>query len=198
MSEIKPGYRRVTEIIAPFTGIEFVDEEVLKKAADRGTSVHTYIEMYLNGMDWKHEHIPEEVLPYFISFKEWAKKNPFINMDLNNKTLEQRFYCDDLKITGQVDLMVRTDEMTVLIDFKTSSKPSISWKLQGAAYKYLVDKNHIFRPTDVIFIHLQKDGSCAIEHYFYDYLNNLDKFKKCVELFEFFEMDKTRKKWRTQ
>lgn len=195
MEEIKPNYRRVTEILSPFTGIEFVPEDILKKAADRGTNVHTYIEMYLNGVEWDVSLLPWDIQPYYKSFLLWKDSNPLINMDINNKTLEKRFYCDELKITGQVDLMIRTDDMTVLFDWKTSSKPSISWELQGAAYKYLAMKNNEFRPTDVIFVHLQKDGSCAVPHCYYEYAKNIHIFKKCCELYEYFKMDKTRKPW---
>ena len=45
----REDYLRVTEVISPFSGIEFVPQHYLQPAAERGTIVHNWIEQRLSG-----------------------------------------------------------------------------------------------------------------------------------------------------
>ena len=42
-------YDRVTDILTQFSGIEFVNQDILTEAASRGTLVHKFIEEYFSG-----------------------------------------------------------------------------------------------------------------------------------------------------
>lgn len=183
-------YDRVTEIIAPFSGVEFVPEDILRPAADKGTLVHKFIESYFNKEDVFNE--PEEVIPYMKSFREfWERSEHIFHGGEIQK--EVRFYCDDLKITGQMDLIIEMKGRVYLIDWKTSSREHISWRLQGAAYRYLVEKSGRECVDNVLFVNLKKDKKPALYKY-ESYEDDIKLFKNCLEIYRFFDMKKTRRK----
>lgn len=177
-------YLRVTEVLKPFTGVEFVPEEILTKAANRGTRVHELIENLLDGF-----MLPatEEEMGYIHSFNLWFRKHDQM-FDSPKQELEKRFFCNQLKITGQVDCIINQDDKVVIFDWKTSSRPQKkSWALQAAAYQYLAKQSGYY-VSDVFFVRLRKDGKVALEYKFENYEDNLDKFMKCLELYRYFDM----------
>jgi len=146
---MKDGYTRVTSIIYPFTDLDKIPPDILQHAADRGTKVHSICEGIISGIG--EFGVDEETQGYVHSFKQWwSKGHKVIEM-------EKRFYCDDLKITGQVDLIIDTGDGLAIVDLKTSSKPSLGWKPQGCAYAYLALK-HGYDIQSIQFLHLYKDG----------------------------------------
>lgn len=177
-------YTRVSNIISPFTGIEFVPDFVLEPACTRGTSVHLLIEGILQGFE---VDVPEALEGYIAAWRSWADSMglPFLAA---YKTIEKRLYCDELGITGQVDLILDNYHA---YDWKTSSKESISWKLQGAAYQYLIEKEYGDKAS-MTFVHLKPDGTYS-EYRYHNQKEHFEVFKKCLELYRYFDMDKTRK-----
>lgn len=152
-------YTRVTEVLYPFTNLKTIDPEVLKNAAERGTAVHklcdflaynigimpgdleNLVESYTIKVDrsafQNQEHYKKEkklVEAYVESFKKWYVNKKFMNK-LN------RFFDDDLMITGECDLLYRNDQRElVLVDLKTPMNESHTWLLQGSAYSYMAKK----------------------------------------------------------
>ena len=184
------AYNRVTEIISPFTGIEFVPEDILEKAGKRGTCVHKHVEGILKGESF---FSPESIAPYIESFNQFWKKYEHVYGE-GKITLEKRLYCDIWKITGQPDVIIELGDRTYIIDWKTSSRVHKSWALQGAAYRYLAELNGYENVDSVLFLKLNKSGKHATLHRYDEYVENLSTFFKCVELYRWFDMDKTRKK----
>lgn len=188
MKDDKPHYDRISDIISPFTGIEFVPDFVLQPAANKGTLVHDIIDGILCGFDINIDTIPDEARGYVQAWLNWAKDTNFL-YPADNHIIEKRFFDDELLITGKVDLIIDDPKNSKIIyDWKTSSKPSISWKLQACAYAYLAGS---IQPPH--FIHLEKDGSYH-EHIYYDIHFGFDMFKKCLDLYRYFEMETTRRK----
>lgn len=186
--QIRPGYTRVSNVLSPFTGIEFVPEEPLKNAAHRGTLVHSYIEADLGGYVW--EVIPPEIKPYWDAFEEVCYR--YTVRSTKDKDIERRFYDDKLMITGQADLVLYWPHKTVIFDWKTSYAPSISWPLQAQAYIHLARVNSV-DVAEARFFHLQRDGT--FDQYVYEYdPEQYGIFLKCLDLYRYFKMDKTRKK----
>ncbi len=184
-------HNRVTEVISPFTGIEFVPKEVLKKAGDRGTRVHKYIEGILNGWEFHVKH--EDSIKYIESFNTfWNDSKDSFD---GKVTLEKRFYCDKHMITGQADVIIETEGRTYMIDWKTSSMPQKSWALQGAAYRYLAEEAGYKNVDSVLFVKLNKLGKAPSLYKHEDHEENLATFLKCLDLYRWFEMGKTRNKW---
>ena len=188
-SVIEPIYDRVTAVLSPFTGIEFVDENLLKPAAERGTRVHSHIEGYLNG--WGFNDVKEDVALYLKSFEIFWEKSKHI-FDGGKITLENRMFCHDKKITGQADVIIKVKDRTYLIDWKTSSKKQKSWDLQGAAYRYLCEVEEYKDVDSVLFVKLSKTGKAPSVSKSENHKENLDIFFKCLELYKFFDMKNTR------
>ncbi len=148
----RENYHRVTNILYPFSGLEKIDPEIVAYAAERGTKVHKICEGIIQGIG--EIDTDEKTKPYIESFKLWW------DMGHQVVSMEQRFWCDDLCITGQVDLILKTNEGLSIVDLKTSSKPSPTWPAQGSAYAYLAKKaGHDIKKIQ--FVHLQKTGNQA-------------------------------------
>jgi len=167
-------FLRVTEILSPFTGIKYVDKAVLENAAVRGTKVHAYCEAIARGVGmWD---IPQDHQGYVDSFMYWWGNGRKV-LDI-----EKRFYCKDLGITGQVDLVTQEKDGIYIVDLKTSAQESRSWCLQGSAYSHMA-KAFGYDVKKIMFLKLLKDGKPAKE-YFYD--ENMELFKECLSVYRHF------------
>jgi CRISPR/Cas system-associated exonuclease Cas4 (RecB family) len=154
MTEIKTreNYRRVTSILYPFSGLDKLPPEIVAHAAERGTKVHKICEAIIQGLG--ELGVEEETRPYVESFKQWWAKGHEVVL------LEERFWDDELHITGQVDLIIKTPDGLAIVDLKTSSKPSSTWPAQGSAYAYLAKKAG-YNIQKIFFLHLLKTGKEA-------------------------------------
>lgn len=165
---------RVTEVLAPFSGLDKVPKDILSNAARRGSKVHDVCEGIVKGLgEWD---IDDEIRGYVDSFKSWWSQS------IKVLALEKRFFCSELMITGQVDMIIESDEGAIILDLKTSAKPSKTWPLQGSAYAYMAKKEG-YDIKGIHFLHLNKKG-LAPNLYVYD--NQLEMFKKCLDVFKHF------------
>lgn len=167
-------YNRVTEILYPFSGMKYVDAEVLENACVRGTKVHKACEAIVGGMDgW---NMPEELNGYITSFRDWWGKGKDV------VSVEERFHCDKFRITGQVDLIIREPEGCFIVDLKTSKAESKSWLLQGSAYSYLA-KQKGYDVSSIMFLKLDRDGKPP-RPYFYE--EDFGLFKQTMNVWRYF------------
>jgi len=151
----RENYSRVTNILYPFSGLEKIDAEIVAHAASRGTKVHQICEAIIEGLG--EIGVDDETRGYVESFKKWWALGHDVVM------MEQRFWDDELQITGQVDLILRTPDGLAVLDLKTSARPSKTWQAQGCAYAYLARKaGHDIRK--IYFLHLNKNGKEAKIH----------------------------------
>lgn len=164
---IDSKYTRVSEILSTMKDRSGINPLVLKDKAEIGTEVHSNIHMDwvgvpavfeifavrrpTDGMVLREERRGEG---YYNSYLEWKnRENP------SYKIMEQRFYDDELMITGQVDALMETKEGFTLIDFKCSHHPEgIIWNMQAHYYCYLMKQNGIKILPKFIFLQLKKDG----------------------------------------
>jgi hypothetical protein len=142
-------YLRVTNVLYPFSGLDKIDADIVAKAADRGTRVHKICEGIISGLG--DIGTDEETWGYVESFKRWWQLGHAV------VAMEERFWDDDLKITGQVDIILETSEGLAIVDLKTSSRPSKTWQAQGSAYAYLAKRDG-FDIKKIFFLHLNKHG----------------------------------------
>jgi hypothetical protein len=151
--QIKNGYWRVSEVISKYAGLDNVPLNVLKKACDRGSLVHQIIDAEIQSLGCPA--IPQNLQGYINSFNKWFEQ-------YKNERIEQpaRFYSDTLNITGKCDAILYLKDTTIIVDFKTSSKESPTWALQGNAYILLAQELNI-QIDEMQFIHLQKNGEAA-------------------------------------
>lgn len=145
----RESYQRVTSILYPFSGLQHINADVLAHAAERGTKVHKICEGIMAGLG--ELGVEDETYGYVESFKKWWEKGVEVI------EMEKRFWCDDLHITGQLDLIINTDQGLAILDLKTSSKPSKTWEAQGCAYAYLAKKAG-YDIKRILFLHLNKHG----------------------------------------
>ncbi len=143
------GFTRVTHILYPFSGLDKIDANIVAHAAERGTKVHKICEGIIEGLG--ELGVEEETKGYVESFKQWWT----LGHDII--AMEKRFWCQQMKITGQVDLIINTPNGAAIVDLKTSSKPSKTWAAQGAAYAYLAKKAG-YDIKKIYFLHLNKQG----------------------------------------
>lgn len=178
--EIKKGYRRITSVISPFTDFSNIDASVLRNAADRGTRVHKYCELHSKGLLGIEPE--EDAKPYVESFIKW-----FGFMVDSVLCCEKRFYCDDYMITGQIDLIVKLidHDDPWIVDIKTPQQESKTWRLQTAAYLYLVNK---IDPTicNRACLQLDKNGSIPAFRVYEHHENDRELFFDALRLVEFF------------
>jgi len=145
----RENYLRVTKILYPFSGLQNIDPEIVEHAAERGTKVHKICEGIIKGLG--EIGVNNETRAYIDSFKIWWEKGVEV------VKMEERFWDDELFLTGQIDLIIRIPEGLAIVDFKTSSRPSKTWPAQGAAYAYLAKKAG-YDIKKIYFLHLNKTG----------------------------------------
>ena len=135
----------------------------------------------------------EEVSPYLESFKKFWEASGHA-FEGGKMVTERRMFCKDKKITGQADVIIEVDGCTYVIDWKTSSTKHKFWALQGAAYRYLCESEGYDNVEAVLFVKLAKTGNRAVLYKHENYEENLEIFFKCLEIYRYFEMKKTRNK----
>lgn len=164
------GYDRVTNILFAFSGLTVVDPHVLQRAADRGTFVHDTCDLIIN--DLPTDDIPEDFQGYIDSFKLWAEGKTFLPKP-------DRFFCDDLMITGECDGIYEQDGIVTLFDLKTPLREGKTWGMQGSAYAYLA-KHYGHKIDKVEFVKLDKGGKAPKA---YIYPDTMQDFLICLAVF---------------
>jgi hypothetical protein len=108
----RENYTRVTNVLYPFSGLGKIDPAIVSHAAERGTKVHKICEGIIQGLG--ELGVDDETRPYVESFKQWWKEGHDVI------ALEKRFWCDRLKITGQVDLILKKGDELVMASTRFS------------------------------------------------------------------------------
>lgn len=180
---IKPGYTRVSEILGQWPQFEGVKPEVLAKKCALGTEVHEAIMGFHNDI---HLPVGEDAQGYYDSFMKWHILCKYPMQSIG------RLYCETLKITGEIDAIIKVGEAWCLVDWKTCATANEKmWKLQGQFYQYLMKANGHELSTAFYFVKLDKDGGmptvkvyesskeimnvCMSAYICHKYLNKVDR-----------------------
>ena len=191
---IKEGYLRTTEIIQPFTGIEFIPDYILQSAGNFGTQCHYHIQNLLSGFETPVEN--DLMVGCLNSFSRFWKDSMHEFVD-GKITLEKRLYDDVNMISGAVDCIIETESKTYVFDWKTSkAMHTKTFRLQGACYRYLLEINGYKNVCNPTFVQLHRCGKEPSLFTSENYDEDLERFFNCLDLYKYFEMEKTRKKWR--
>lgn len=185
---IPEGYLRVTSILSPFVSFDGIDPKVLKKAADRGTRVHSLCESYtkakpLHAHDFVIESAEDDCKPYLKSFVKWF--DAVVDEVLYN---ELRINCPKLKISGQMDLLckLKGDDSLVIVDIKTPQQSAISWQLQTAAYYHLLSSVEGIKAARRVSLILDRNGNDARICEYTEHDKDVKLFLNALELYRFF------------
>ena len=169
-SDIKPEYDRVTTVLYPFSGLHKLDVEIVRRAAHRGSIVHQACDCIIS--DLPLDEIDESYKGYLKSFMLWHENRNFLHKP-------ERWYDDELMITGECDGLYEKDGEITLFDLKTPLREGSTWGMQGAAYAYLAKQSGT-KVDKVEFIRLKKDGSYPS---IYIYPLMLDDFLTCLTVY---------------
>lgn len=150
---MKENYTRISDILSVILDFSYIDPTILEAKKNIGTSVHAVIEAYLNDPTFDPYLLTEREKKYFDSFLRWKNDH-----NIYPVFTEQRLYCEEYRITGQIDLIAKVNNKLSLIDFKTTSSIHTKiWALQGAFYYYLVRKEGVKIEDSVTFINLKEN-----------------------------------------
>jgi len=172
ISKLK-AFDRVTQVLSPFSGMNKIDPMILQNAANRGTKVHMICDCLI--LNLPSDIIEEDHKGYIESFKQWKEGKKFL-------IKPERFYDDELQITGEIDGIYEKDGEITLFDFKTSAAEGKTWNLQGSAYSYLARKGG-FKISNLEFVKLCKKGKSPK---IYQYEDDLKTFLMCLEIYRKF------------
>ncbi len=170
----RENYLRVTQMLYPFSGLQSIDADILTNAAERGTKVHKICEGIVSGLG--EIGVDDQTWGYVNSFKYWWGSGTDV------LEIEKRFWDDELQVTGQVDFIIEILDGLAIVDIKTSSKPSKTWPIQGAAYAYLA-KRAGYDIKKIFFLHLNKHGK---EPKIYEYPIDDSMFLSVFKTFKHF------------
>ncbi len=166
---------RVTDILRPFSGVDKIPPHKLYEKGLVGEALHEHAFDFINGIGvWDPYQNSDK---YFESFRLWWEKEKKKHI-----FAEERFFCDELNITGKVDLVYKLDGKIILADYKTSHAPSKTWMMQGSAYRYLIETSDL-KIDRIEFVHLSPLGEYPTV---IEYPYNFDQFMMCLEVFKQF------------
>lgn len=125
-------YPSVTDVLRPWSGIDKIDPQTLRRPAARGTLVH---EIALNSLlGILTIEIDPELEGYLASFDFFVRSQVKEVLEVERRMVDTVF-----GFHGQLDLLCRLNEgdKVALIDLKTPKAASKVWSGQIAAYDYL-------------------------------------------------------------
>ena len=131
---------------------------ISSKAASRGTRIHTAAEKYLLGEEFTWKMTEGETKEMFRNLC------PVLDEFDEIHALEQRLWCDRLRVAGSVDCIAKIADEMYVVDFKTSSRYKNredidTYFMQAAAYAMMwYARTGIVVAKSRIIITTQDDG----------------------------------------
>lgn len=159
----------VTEVLAKYIDFSRVPDLRLYEACQRGKMVHSACTAFALGA-WVRP-LPDAYKGYFESFSRWFSHNV-----IRVIFAEQTFFNSALGFTGRPDLVVELiNGLLLLIDLKTPIAESKTWRVQLAAYCYLMDQAGV-KINASASLRLRANGAEAIAVRYDDWLNDFNIF----------------------
>jgi hypothetical protein len=194
----KSLYLTVTQVLEPFSGIKDINADVIKNAADRGTTIHSICDSIAYNFRFDEESIDEMIKSYCRNQEHFEKEkvlvrsmvDSFEKWILGKKMFNKvpRFFNDEFMLTGECDFIYKneTGQLT-LVDLKTPIKESKTWLLQGSAYSYLAKKEG-YDIECIEFVKLDRAGKKPKVFY---YEENFSLFKANMDAYRYWYEDRT-------
>ena len=147
---------------------------ITRKAASRGTDMHTMVEYYL-----KNQTLPE-VQPLSEFLFKFAR--PFLDKINNIYALESPLYSLKLGVAGTVDCIAEYDGELAVIDFKTSKEPKPEewiegYFVQAVAYACMLYELTGIMVKKLVIIMSCENGECVI----YEKRNKSEYIRKLAQ-----------------
>lgn len=141
-------------------GADRADKE-MKRAAERGTAVHSMVEKFLNNDPKPSEGHKPEHIPDFNMLRVFLKR---IN---NIYTQETALWSDTLRTAGRVDCVGEYNGKLAIIDFKTSTNNKNQsmvqdYYLQTTAYALMFQERYNIQIDDIVIIMSVEKGAVPL------------------------------------
>lgn len=146
----------VSEIIAPLGDalVETTDlENAIEVAAERGTLMHKYIEMRLNGATPDTIEIPSEYEEYAFGVELFLASHKILPL-----AAEQPIASSEMWVAGTPDLVCEFDDVLSILDYKfvsTVNKTRVKAQLNG--YRRILIDNGVFAEK-LFCVHFYQGG----------------------------------------
>lgn len=132
--------------------------EISRKAANRGTRIHTLCEKYLSN---------NEITPGMFDKYMWESLKGELNSINNIYALEQQLYSDHLEVAGTVDCIAEYNGKLSVIDFKTSRRQKQrgdinDYFMQCSAYAVAFEERTGIPASQLVIIMAVEDENPAI------------------------------------
>lgn len=177
----------VSRIMKPLSSATYekIDEEVLRKAAERGTAIHKAIEEYELGNE--ENELPDIYKGYFDGFLKWFElRKPIV------LSPEYMMYHKTLLYAGTTDLLCVIDGTPTVVDYKNTTVvyPKMT-RIQTEAYIQMLKSHNITfegKPFErKIIVQLKKDGTYTEEEHDRE---DAEALKILTELLDIFNYSK--------
>jgi hypothetical protein len=125
----------VTQVLQPYTGLEFVPASILEPAREFGTHVHTACDLYdVDAIDWST--LDDALRPWIESWARWVD-DQCVEILASELRLDSKRY----GYAGTLDAALVFKGRTFIIDRKTSAAVPRTVGPQTAAYQELYEEN---------------------------------------------------------
>lgn len=160
VSEIRPGFTRISSVASAFAGYGGIAKHVLDRAAARGDRCHKIIYDLMSDIAVpgdRYEFMGDPLKGYIESWSQFF--SPFLSSKVVLQ--EERIDDDATMLTGEPDLIIEHQGKIKLFDWKCSYAVGKHWRLQGSGYHYLASTAGL-RVDEIFFIKLDKHGNAPI------------------------------------
>ena len=142
----------VTQVLSPYTGLEFVDPDVLQRAAQFGNHVHDACHLFnIDELDWMT--LDDALTPYVRAWADFLEDSGAVVIKS-----EHRVYSERHKFAGTLDVLVDWKRRTRLIDLKSTASVPKTVGPQTAAYAEAHTEMTGQYVSDRYCLHLKPDG----------------------------------------
>ena len=160
----------VTEVLGKYVNWSRIPDRRLYEACQRGQIVHAACGA--SALGGYVAPLPDAYAGYFKSFRRWFDHN-VKRVLMAEQTLTNGNFC----FTGRPDLVVELiNGLVLLVDLKTPLAESKTWRVQLAAYWYLLDKPKIITVDSSASLRLKPNGAEAVAVRYDDWLADFDIF----------------------
>lgn len=151
----------VTQVLtlAGISDLSTVPAHILEKARQIGTAVHEAAQ-FLDEGDLDMESLDPSIVGYMVGYQRFREEHEFKATLIEHRMVGE---VDGMAYGMTLDRLGRMKgyDCEVLLDIKTSSRPSASWAIQTAAY---VDGYGCGDPFRLV-VHVSKDGTFKLIPY---------------------------------
>lgn len=181
-------YQSVTTFLGKISDNKWLEEwkervgedEVNKRSTQakrRGTAVHAILEQYLlNNKQYARGHMPNNLM----MFESMRKK---LDVHLGTiRGIELGLWSDKMKMAGRCDMLASWNEVTSIVDFKTSAWPKseekiLSYFYQTTIYAMMVEELTGFVvPQLVVLIGVDNEDAQVFVKSSYEYRQDIIDF----------------------